>query len=264
VNLETMRVQTELYTAWPDIRTSIRRMYSASEIRPSAASDVFHAVNSCDGEARFEVAPVVFRVPERARCQSANLYVVVEGWIVFTPPCEEDPRMTTLRFSTAVGYFRQKSGKLDHVFGVHYDMEEVLPGHPVFHAQLASQATLIDHINERYNSQFELNEDNAKLLLRSVRVPIAQMDVFSVITQLGADHLLSSNSSPEVFKAFSGLRRACDFFIGAANHLPYLNSEPARYCYRSTHWYERADKGAIAGVRRDFGTGTPRSSKIRR
>ena len=35
-----------------------------------------------------------------------------------------------------MGYFRLKGDRLEHVYGVHYDMDERRDGHPVFHAQL--------------------------------------------------------------------------------------------------------------------------------
>jgi hypothetical protein len=64
------------------------------------------------------------------------------------------------------------------------------------------------------------------------------MDVFSVFTQICADHLVYAKSSQEVKDAFDALRSSCNFFYGAAHRLTYLNSLPASSCYRSTHWYE--------------------------
>jgi hypothetical protein len=212
-------------------------LYPASDVRPKHAPDVFEAVDSPAGEARFEVGPVVFRIPERASSNNASMYVVLSGRIAFADPCEHDKRSTTLSFATRVGYFRATASELDHVYGAHYDMEETILGHPVFHAQLTSQADFCTEINRQFNTNFEVGRDQAKHLLGTVRLPIAQMDVFSVITQIGADHLLSSTSGHELREAFKELRAACDFFIGAANRLDYLSSAPARYCYRSTHWY---------------------------
>ena len=75
-------------------------------------------------------------------------------------------------------------------------------------------------------------------ILRNVRTPSAQMDIFAVITQVCADHLIGASSSPDVRSAFGILRNASDFFVGAAHRLAYLNTEPAIGCYRSKYWYD--------------------------
>lgn len=182
----------------------------------------------------------MFHVPERANGGESNLYVAVLGWISFGAPLASDPRRTTLQFGTQVGYFRVKGGQLVHIYGVHYDMDETLPGHPVFHAQMSSQVELGTDVSRLFNLQLDTGDDLPGVLLRNVRTPTAQMDVFSVITQIGADHLVSEASGPEVHAAFARLRDACDFFMGAAGRLAYLSSLPATHCYRSTHWYARS------------------------
>jgi hypothetical protein len=58
-----------------------------------------------------------------------------------------------------------------------------------------------------------------------------------LVAQIFADHLMDKNSPKEVQSAFSEMREKCDFFIGAAHRMNYLNSDPAPNCYRSTHWY---------------------------
>lgn len=237
-NAETWMIQSELQTAWQGILAAVRDMHSAIVVRPGNAADVFHPDTTAP-EAKFNVGPVVFQLPERAKRSSANLYVVVSGWLSFAAPLNSDPRRTTLRFGTQVGYFREKEDQLVHVYGVHYDMDETLPGHPVFHAQMTSQAGFASNIADLFGSELSLGEDLAIGLLRNVRTPTAQMDVFSVMTQIAADHLVSEASMSDVQDGFTKLRAACDFFLGAAGRLPYLNSPPATECYRSTHWYVR-------------------------
>jgi hypothetical protein len=196
------------------------------------------AVESDGKGSRFSCGPVVFAVPERANATSAGLFVVVDGFLDFGQPSQGDTRRTTLHFGTRVGYFRRDGDEITHVYGAHYDMDETLPGHPVFHGHLSSQ----DEMRAQVVSTFHVTgagDNRADRLLRNVRTPTAQMDFFSVITQIGADHLISERSGPEVLEGFRLLRRACDFFVGAGAHLPHLNTRPAAYCYRSTHWYER-------------------------
>lgn len=240
-NGETKKVQDELRRAWQDVQAAIKTMRPSSQIRPADVTDVFRP-NGTSNELKFNVAPMVFNVPERANGKNVNnLYVVVSGWLAFGAPVPPDSRRTTVQFGTRVGYFREKGQKVEHIYGVHYDMDETLPGHPVFHAQMSSQVSLWNNVNELFKLSLQLDTDDDVpcALLRNVRIPTAQMDVFSVITQIGADHLIYEKSNPEVQAGFTRLRKACDFFVGAAGRLAYLNSPQATCCYRSTHWYAR-------------------------
>jgi hypothetical protein len=214
-------------------------MAAASDIRPADLSGVFRAVEGVAGHPKFEVGPLVFSVPERPNSGTANLYIVLRGWIIFAPAGDEDERSTTWEFSTEVGYFKLKDDRLVHVYGAHYDMDETLTGHPVFHAHVSSQAKLANAIEDEFHLAFETENDLMAALLRNVRTPTAQMDIFSVITQIGADHLVSDASGTEVKEAFRLLREACDFFVGAAGRISYLNCDQAARCYRATHWYNR-------------------------
>jgi hypothetical protein len=238
-NREVKSIQNDLQRAWQGVQAATRQMHPSSQIRPADATVIFMPDGSSD-DPRFNIGPVVFHVPERANGRGSNLYVALSGWLSFGGPVAADPRRTTLRFGTQVGYFRAKGEKLVHIYGVHYDMDEELPGHPVFHAQMSSQVELGADVSRLFNLQLDIGDDLPGGLLRNVRTPTAQMDVFSVIIQIGADHLISEASGPEVHAAFARLRESCDFFMGAAGRLAYLNSVRASHCYRSTHWYGRS------------------------
>ena len=97
----------------------------------------------------------------------------------------------------------------------------------------------VSAIREQFHLDAEL-VDRVGPILRNVRTPTAQMDFFSVCTQLCADHLMTggpTGSHPQVAAAFDGVRSACDVLQGAAHRLTYLNSGVAPNCYRSSHWY---------------------------
>jgi hypothetical protein len=231
-------IQGDIHTAWQGALSAIRQMRPSCSVRPTSAPDIFKV----DGDSalpKFNIGPVVFNVPERANYLVSNLYVVVRGWIVFGAPLAAGAPRITMQFGTQVGYFRMKNNQLSHVYGIHYDMDERLPGHPVFHAQLATQVKLAPAVMDNFRIPVDPNFDWSAGLLRTVRTPTAQMDAFSVITQIGADHLLGESASQENLKGFARLRAACDFFLGAGARLDYLNSLPASHCYRSTHWYAR-------------------------
>jgi hypothetical protein len=239
-NKEFWRLKIELQNAWQGVLAAMRQMHPSSQIRPPNATDIF-SPDSYAVESKVGVGPIVLNVPERANYREANLYIVISGWISFGDPLDGDQKRTTLHFGTRVGYFRLKDGQLVHVYGVHYDMDEELAGHPVFHAQMCSQADFGSAITDKFKIPFDAGNDRAIGLLRNVRTPTAQMDLFSVITQIAADHLMSDGSAPEVHAGFRALRESCDFFIGAAGRIARLNSLPATRCYRSTHWYNRKD-----------------------
>jgi hypothetical protein len=218
-------VQGDVHTAWQGALSAIRQMRPSCSVRPTSAPDIFK-VDSGSVLPKFNVGPVVFNVPERADDSVSNLFVVVQGWIVFGAPLAVGTPRVTMQFGTKVGYFR-------------YDMDEKLPGHPVFHAQLSTQVELAPAVMDHFRIAVDPHFDWSAGILRTVRTPTAQMDAFSVITQIGADHLLGESSGLEELRGFAKLRGACDFFLGAGARLAYLNSLPASHCYRSTHWYAR-------------------------
>ena len=80
--------------------------------------------------------------------------------------------------------------------------------------------------------------DNMKGVLRTARVPTAQMDAFSVLTQICADHLIGYKPTQEAAKAFEYISSSSYFFVGAGSRINYLNSDPASRCHRTIHWYD--------------------------
>jgi hypothetical protein len=233
---DELHVQRQMNQAWNAVRAALPKMLPASDARPIAGSDIFKCVEGLADQVKFEVKPIVFKVPERATNRDANLFVAIKGWLSFEGP-DYRQRLQTKAFSTEIGYFRLKDGKTEHVYGAHYDIDEGAPGHPVFHSQVSPQMDLLEHVKEQFRKESESKEDRVRFLLRNVRTPSAQMDIFSVIAQVCADHLMHEKSGLEVRQAFAKMRSECDFFIGAAYRMAFLNANTAPTCYRSTHWY---------------------------
>ena len=202
-----------------------------------------HAVIRLDdhvtgGIVKVNCGPVVFNLCERAGGMP-EMYVVVKGSICIRGTGLNGDRLQTMRFGTKVGYFRRKRNRLVHVYGVHYDLDERGDGHPVFHGQLGPAEDFASVVQDQFRFDGEL-VDCVGPLLRNVRTPTAQMDFFSVCTQLCADHLMGVNATgtpAQVTAAFDGVRSACGFLQGAACRLSYLNAGTAPGCYRSSHWY---------------------------
>ncbi|MFZ5616469.1 MAG: hypothetical protein ACOZAA_03990 [Pseudomonadota bacterium] len=225
--------------AWKEMYAGVQRMFQASTIAPSAFAEIFQpSENAPDNEVRLTVRPFVVAVPERASHQKIELFVCVEGFIGFDKAELRNKNLRTMNFSTRVGYFRYKPNELVHVFGAHFDFDEITPGHPIFHAQMGPQLQMCESVKKAATSVAEPT-NVIEGILKNVRMPSAQMDAFSVLLQICADHLIDNNSSQVVKDEFLSLTRACDFFLGAAHRFPSLTAEKAAKCYRSLHWYAR-------------------------
>ena len=236
MNREGHLVVKRVYEAWNATLESMRRMSSAVLVRPQVPDEVFTPVqDESNGVVKLQVAPIVFNVPERANAGRANLYIVVSGEISFVTNSSVQ-NIRTNHFGTRVAYFRHKGDSLEHIYGVHYDMDECSKGHPVFHSQLGSQMEFVGDIEHRYRIDIA-RIDCIKKLCKGIRTPTAQMDLFSVFTQICADHLLWKNSPTKVEVEFEKTRQICSFFTGAAHKMPFLQGERVSECYRSIHWY---------------------------
>lgn len=232
------RVEQRVHQAWNGAIDGMKSMSQAIIVKPEVPNLVFRRARSnVQGVVKLSVGPVVFNVPERANHGRANLYIVVTGWLSLYAQRRENGRtMRTNDFGTRVAYFRLKDHKLWHVFGAHYDFDTNSKGHPVFHMQVGPQMEIGQKIGEHFGRLEERVNELGKIA-RTVRTPTAQMDFFSVFTQICADHLLWRNSPPDVHRAFERTRESCNFFVGAAHKLAFLRERTASECYRSIHWY---------------------------
>ena len=228
-----------LRSAWTKKIQGMKKMNQGTRVRPRAPQQVIRVDQQVTGAiAKLDCGAAVFKLSERPNA-GPEMYVVVQGSICVRES-DLSGGLQTMWFGTRVGYFRSKRDRLEHVYGVHYDMDERGDGHPVFHAQLGPAR---EEFASAIQKQFLLNaelDDHVQPMLRNVRTPTAQMDFFSVCTQLCADHLMSGNPTdnhPDVIAAFAGVRSACDFLQGAAHRMTYLNDGRAPGCYRSYHWY---------------------------
>jgi len=243
---EFSHVMNQVAPAWDSLRAGMRTLYPASNPQPQTAPEIFaEDPIASAGEVKVIVNPIIFHLPERASDRGANLYIVVSGRLSFEKANLKATRLRTHSFGTQIGYFRAKPGFLEHVYGAHYDIEETQPGHPVFHSQIGSKMEFAERVCTAYTLTASVC-DRVSHILRNVRVPTAQMDVFSVILQICADHLISSASNKEAKEVFASMAKACGFFDGAAHRLAYLNAGAAPSCYRSLHWYP--EEGGVAAT----------------
>lgn len=239
MNRKEVHAFKRVTTEWTNLTASIGRMYQSAEIRPTNPNDIFQpaAENAASpNDVAFTINPIVFNLPEQPG-RPQTLFIVVKGWLSFTNVQLGPEPLRTKSFGTEMGYFRRKNSRLEHVYGVHYDLDETRPGHPVFHAQVSSQSKLGSSVLSLYRVDDEV-VDAFNPKLGNVRIPSAQMDVFSAVVQICADHHLALGGGGESVKGeFEKVRKTNSFFLGAAHRMPFLNTHPAVDCYRSAHWY---------------------------
>jgi hypothetical protein len=230
------RAEKLLIEQWNAVKQQLTRA-GALDTRPDDGYGIFSLVDypKVQGQVQFNIAPVTFNVPERAD-SSSDLYIVAEGRIYLDyEALEKESRLSTVGFATQVGYFRLTiDGKLCHVYGAHYDFSEDEIGHPVFHGQMKSFNEHGALVSETFTLDCE-STDLIKGVLRNVRVPTAQMDFFSVILQICADHLISADSGEDQKDAFNQLREASRSLQGAGHLWPQLKD--VSICMKSHHWY---------------------------
>ena len=230
----------KLVSQWTQVQAQLARLNNSASALPQDGYAIFHpADSSAVDSVSFDLSPVVLNLPERASDSELELFVVLKGRITFDRSdfCDDRP-LRTRNFGTEIGYFRVDGNRLDHILGAHYDYSEDELGHPAFHAQLRSYASEFrPHIVAQLGIQFEAGEDKISGILKTARLPTAQMDLFSTILQLFADHLLYAGSSVDERRAFNRLLDKNRFCQGAAHRIPRLGSEQACECYRALHWY---------------------------
>lgn len=235
---ETALIQRRLIQEWDEFRATLQRIRGAVDVRPDDGWRIFtpRPGGTAEEFIEYNVNPVAFSVPERGDHTQNTMFVVVEGRIALRREAfVQAKRLQTHSFATHAGYFRKTTAGLSHVYGAHFDFSLAQSGHPLFHSQMKSFANLATHVQEHYDVEGPIT-DCVREVLRNVRVPTAQMDFFSFLLQVTADHLLRTHPTQEERDAFNSLVSSA-FLQGAAFQVNRLATEAARSCYRARHWY---------------------------
>jgi hypothetical protein len=233
------QLKRSLVSQWEELKACIARLNNSTDIVPKDGWDVFKHVGSTAAVSNFQLDPVLFVLPERASATTTDLHIVVEGRISLDrAEFEATGKLRTSNFATQAGYFRLKSNNMVvHVYGAHYDFAENELGHPAFHVQMKSFANYAGIIQAQYDLERIDVVDGMATVLKTVRLPSAQMDAFSLFLQLIADHLLWSQSSEADWTYFTEFVKRSKEIQGAASRIPRLQVAPAIHCYRAAHWY---------------------------
>ena len=233
------KVLRDLRTAWDNSCAYFEEL--GGEVDPKHGASIFVVDQTRPQPSdryAFLVKPVTFVVCERAKNREHFIYVVAKGRLCID--AENANAMRTIDFATEVAYFRKKEDgdkdimKLDHIYGAHFDYAPGQNGHPLFHAQMNDLDDFREIVAGKYSLPATKGSNYMTPILRNARLPSAQMDIFSFMFQVAADHLVHEDSTPSELKALGDLASEVRKLKGLQGLLQGICSNQ---CTRGVHWY---------------------------
>ena len=233
-----------LFNAWTNTLNAMHAMNPKVSIYPNHPS-AFIEIGESEKLVKFSVNnPIAFSIPEKTKIDSQKestnqLVIVVSGWLSFNKvnstgklAVTTSGKFKTKDYRTYVEYYRvakEQKNQLNFLCSIHYDLELKKLNHPIFHAQFIDKPKLIYKTNYK---TYLIKPPNIKNTLRTFRIPSMQHDIFSTMTQLSADHLLSE--SVESYERLIAIRNTSEFFV-SVEFKSKFNTEPK--CIRSIRFY---------------------------
>jgi hypothetical protein len=243
VDKDTLAIRAKLLTEWSRTKHHLKQLNNIFEHRPRTDPEIVRQGDrNSDDSVSLNIGPVGFLVPERD-LSSGRLFIYLEGALEFSREVWTESGQLAITNTIAEGaYFKVRDGKLVLVYGSHYDYAPGHQGHPAFHHQLRDHLSDYgEFIKQQFNLSYPIG-DAFDGVLRTVRVPTAQMDAFSCMLKIAADHLLPKGLSPRQRDAFNALQGSETLCGGHCNGQPPPSLQPYRLpytCYRARHWYPR-------------------------
>lgn len=186
-----------------------------------------HDENNCDLMASFQGLP---QRPGSRKSNSENVFITAKltGLV-------KERRLHLTHYGTEIGYFRQTSASspltdLEPITGYHYDFD--CDGnkfnHPIFHAQPKIRAG-DRYLGLKTNITHRAYPDHKEI--RTIRIPTPQMDIFSAIVMILADHVVEPSDPKRRFGDFLDAfeRDMIKFDVESIRQLvtqPFFNGSP--------------------------------------
>ncbi len=202
--------------------------------RPEVGGDGVHTITT-----RFAGIPEK-AVPPGKRASLITVLLVGKVW-----PQIHNKTLNTAAYTTEALYCDHKAAlpnRLTAVHGFHFDYENSAPqAHPIFHAHydLSASKTWYTEIDTRIEIQ-NVDYIGSRREHRAIRIPTAQMDIFSVILMIVAGHWIRS-TDPNATKSFSRLLESTAKYVPIVdlarhanlygNHLLRAGSLPSQAWY---------------------------------
>jgi hypothetical protein len=244
VDKETLGIRGKLLSEWSRTKTNLQQLNSTFNYRPRDDEAIVRQGDRSSAESvSLDVGPLAFNVPERGDSSIGRLFIYLDGSLEFSRKTWIDSGRLEITSTTAeAAYFAVRKGELVLVYGGHYDYALGQQGHPAFHHQLRNNLFEGgEFIKQQFNLSYQI-KDGLEGVLRNVRVPSAQMDAFSCMLKIAADHLLPQGPSPHQRDAFNALRGSstlCGISCNAQSPPSLLPHVLPYSCYRARHWYGR-------------------------
>jgi len=234
-----LKIEAKLHEQFSEIKGCAQSLSSSVFFYPNDPYSIFRFDKSDNISAHFECKPLLLIVPEKPMALNSDLHIVVQGHLeIDKEHLSATGQFRTRSFGSKVGYFRMKADSIDHVYGAHFDIDLQNLSHPAFHGQMASFEEFKDTIQSYYESDLPKLNNPMQHILRNARIPTAQMDFFSFLMQVIADHLLAVSPSQSHRSAFMDLLTKSKALMGSGFLHPAFQAPNSALCYRSGHWYE--------------------------
>lgn len=194
------KVEAELTKGWHNIQMAIstfiratNRSYSIQnwpKIIVTAANDDFCAALE---------RPILLRNwPYRSCSNKKKFHIAIDG--TFTCQRHQQHKIELLSYYTWIAYFQPRSmtnnKNVIPIDGYHFDMAaSIQRTHPVFHVQ-RNEKVLIDKLD---SLDLNLEEQPPNSTLHHVHLPTPQVDIYSALIMIIADHIVCDQQSEKEF-----------------------------------------------------------------
>ncbi|PCJ88331.1 MAG: hypothetical protein COA54_03435 [Thiotrichaceae bacterium] len=135
----------------------------------------------------------ITRMPRQHNNNSKRINVYIRGTIYFT--VNDDNLILLHKYATEIAYIDtriQSSGVYSNIEGLHYDMiSEPQLAHPHFHVQ--RKPGLLNEPIEN-ETPHKLDNPDKTLHISNIRISTPQVDFFSILPIILADHIVSENN----------------------------------------------------------------------
>lgn len=235
------KVWTKAGSHFEALIAAVQRVHPAASFVPYSGYEAFkpNVADSTDAICIFEIDPLIINLPVRGQASGNDLYVVFQGRIGFDVDSVVSHNiLKTVSFASRLGYFTRVKDTLEHVLGMHCDLDIERVAHPAFHAQLVSFGSEFSPVVQSYVPA--PLHDRMTGVLHGVRIPTAQLDFFALIVQLAADHLLWQKSGTPEREGFDDLVRLDKQVKGITPEIDFLCHSATLPCHRGPHWYAPA------------------------
>lgn len=236
MHADELKIQGRLQAIWLKAQHTVMGINSGAHLRPKDHTKAFTYSSSTPETTTFDFEAITFKLPERGENSALDLYIVISGNIVIRRSSASAASLQTDSFKTIAAYFKYKNGQANHTCGMHHDFDLQTPRHPFFHSQFRDYPELWPVAATEFKLDAQVN-NFMQNILGTVRIPTAQLDIFSLFAQVFADHLLHKNSPKDAYGHFNSFLSHANGLQGAAFQLPKLANIQTAHCYRAHHWY---------------------------